>query len=64
MTKKGMITIDNYKIVYCRNCKHSVFPFETAPWGTCCKTRTTICKTVRRTCNTFEWKEVKHGKDK
>lgn len=40
---------------------------ETAPWGTCCepsKGRHTICKTVARTCNKFEWKEKQNGKDK
>lgn len=48
---------DDYEIVYCRHCKHSVFPQETAPWGTCCKYMVTICKTVKRSCTTFERKE-------
>lgn len=58
---------DDYKIVHCRNCKHSAFPQETAPWGTCCEPsrgRKTICKTVAKTCNKFEWKDKQNGKDK
>lgn len=58
---------DDYKIVYCSKCKHSVFPFETAPWGTCCKegkNKKTITKTVARSCDSFERKEKYRGKDK
>lgn len=51
---------EDYKVVYCSKCVHSVFPQETAPWGTCCepsKDKQTICKTVRMTCNKFNYKE-------
>lgn len=54
---------DGYKVVRCINCKSSVFPWETYPWGTCTKDRSIICQTVRRTCNTFERKES-NGKNK
>ena len=54
---------DDYKVVWCSKCEHCIFPQETAPWGTCAKTRKTICKTVRRTCNKFEWKGKQNGKD-
>ena len=58
---------EDYKITFCINCKHSVFPMETAPWGTCCepnKGKRTICKTVAMTCNKFDWKEKQNGKNK
>lgn len=51
---------EDYKVVYCRHCNHSVFPQETAPWGTCCepsKNKQTICKTVARTCDKYKQKE-------
>ena len=57
---------EDYKVVYCSKCEHSVFPVETAPWGTCCcegKNKQTICKSVARSCNTFHRKENKNGKD-
>lgn len=57
---------DDYKIVFCRNCTHAVFPNETAPWGTCCeptKNKTIICKTVARSCNKISWKDKQNGKD-
>ena len=53
---------EDYKVVYCSKCEHCIFPQETAPWGTCALDKKTICKTVRRTCNKFEWKKGKgHG---
>ena len=56
---------DDYKVVWCSKCEHSIFPQETAPWGTCSIDRKTICKTVCRTCNKFDWKKGKgYGKDK
>lgn len=58
---------DDYKIVYCRKCTHSVFPQETAPWGTCCEptmNKHIICSGVMRSCNKFEWKEKQNGENK
>lgn len=58
---------DDNKIVWCRNCEYSVFPWETYPWGTCCeksKNKNTICKTVARGCNKFKRKEKEDGKNK
>lgn len=58
---------DDSKVVWCRNCEYSVFPWETHPWGTCCeesKNKQTICKTVARCCNKFNRKEKENGKDK
>ena len=55
---------DDVKIVYCSKCEHSVFPWETYPWGTCCLDKCTICKTVRRGCKNFSRKEKENGKDK
>lgn len=57
---------DDYKRVYCRKCAHSVFPQETAPWGTCCeptKNKKIICKTVARDCNKFKWKDKQNGEN-
>ena len=57
---------DKYKVVYCSKCKHSAFPVETAPWGTCCKrgkNKQIITRTVARTCDSFEWKEKENGKN-
>lgn len=57
---------EDYKIVYCRNCIHSVFPQETAPWGTCCEPsmcKKVITKTVARSCNKFEWKGKQNGEN-
>lgn len=58
---------DDYKIVYCSKCTHSVFPQETAPWGTCCEpgsNKQIITKTVARTCNKFNGKGKENGKNK
>ena len=50
-------------VVWCDKCKHSVFPWETYPWGTCTADRCTITKTVKRTCNNFEGKGKQNGKN-
>lgn len=58
---------EDYKVVFCSKCTHSVFPVETAPWGTCCfdsTEKTTICKHYPRSCNHFDRKGFNDGKDK
>lgn len=58
---------EDYKTVFCESCKHSVFPMETYPWGTCCfggKARKTITQRVPTGCNKYERKEKNYGKNK
>ena len=55
------------KTIWCNKCSYSVFPQETAPWGTCCepsKNRQIICNTAAKTCNKFDRKEKDDGKNK
>ena len=58
---------DDYSVVYCTKCTHSVFPWETAPWGTCCQpdnNKATINNKYPRTCKYFERKEKQNGENK
>ena len=58
---------DDYKVVFCSQCTHSVFPVETTPWGTCCQpdnNKAIIGKKYPRTCKYFDRKESKNGQDK
>lgn len=58
---------EDYKVVFCNSCAHSVFPWETYPLGTCCcpgKNKKVVNQRVPESCNTFKRKEKEYGKDK